>query len=39
MSTTFPHSREQIAKGFAELPADVTRKIIRDNAARLYGIQ
>jgi uncharacterized protein len=36
---TFPHSREQIAKDFADLPADVTRKIIRDNAARLYGIK
>ena len=36
---TFPHSREQIAKDFADLPADVKLKIIRDNAARLYGIQ
>jgi predicted TIM-barrel fold metal-dependent hydrolase len=36
---TFPHSREQIAKDFADLPAEVKRKIVRDNAARLYGIQ
>jgi predicted TIM-barrel fold metal-dependent hydrolase len=36
---TFPHSREQIAKDFADLPPDVTRKIVRDNAAHLYGIQ
>jgi predicted TIM-barrel fold metal-dependent hydrolase len=36
---TFPHSREQIAKDFADLSAEVKRKIIRDNAARLYGIQ
>jgi predicted TIM-barrel fold metal-dependent hydrolase len=36
---TFPHSREQIVKDFADLPPDVTRKIVRDNAAHLYGIQ
>jgi predicted TIM-barrel fold metal-dependent hydrolase len=35
---TFPHSREQIAKDFADLPADVTRKIVAANAARLYGL-
>ncbi len=36
---TFPHSREQIAKDFADLSADLKRRIVRDNAARLYGIQ
>jgi len=35
---TFPHSRTQIAKDFADLSPGVTRKIIRENAARLYGI-
>jgi predicted TIM-barrel fold metal-dependent hydrolase len=34
---TWPHSREVIAKNFAGLPQDVTRKITYGNAARLYG--
>jgi uncharacterized protein len=36
---TFPHSREQIAKDFHDLPAQTTNKIVRENAARLYGLQ
>ncbi len=36
---TFPHSKEQVAKDFACLSADIRRKIVRDNAARLYGIE
>ncbi len=36
--STWPHSREVIAKNFAGVPADVTRKITCDNAAKLYGI-
>ena len=35
---TFPRSREQIAKDFADLPEAETRKIVIDNAAKLYGI-
>jgi uncharacterized protein len=35
---TFPHSREQIAKDFAQLPADITNKIVGGNARRLYGL-
>jgi predicted TIM-barrel fold metal-dependent hydrolase len=37
--STWPHSREVIAKNFAGLPAEVTRKITCDNAAKLYGIR
>ena len=35
---TFPHSREQIAKDFAGIPESETRKLVIENAARLYGI-
>ncbi|MGO9058688.1 MAG: amidohydrolase family protein [Candidatus Binataceae bacterium] len=36
--STWPHSQEVIAKNFAGIPEEVTRKIICDNAAKLYGI-
>jgi predicted TIM-barrel fold metal-dependent hydrolase len=35
---TFPHSREQIGRDFAELPEAEARKFVIDNAARLYGL-
>jgi predicted TIM-barrel fold metal-dependent hydrolase len=35
---TFPRSREQIARDFAELPEGETHKIVIDNAAQLYGL-
>ncbi len=35
---TFPRSREQIAKDFAQLSEAETRKMVIDNAAKLYGI-
>jgi predicted TIM-barrel fold metal-dependent hydrolase len=35
---TFPLSIERIRKDFADVPEDETRKMVRDNAAALYGI-
>jgi len=35
---TFPRSREQIARDFAELPEAETHKLVVDNAAHLYGL-
>ena len=34
---TFPHSREVIGRTFSELPEEETRKIVGENAAKLYG--
>jgi predicted TIM-barrel fold metal-dependent hydrolase len=36
---TFPHSLEQVRKDFAGIPADLTRKLLKDNAASLYNIE
>jgi predicted TIM-barrel fold metal-dependent hydrolase len=36
---TFPVSRQRIEKDFADLPAEVARKLVVENAARLYGIE
>ena len=36
--STWPNSREVIQRDFAEVPEEVTRKIVCDNAAKLYGI-
>ena len=36
--TTWPHSRENIDKHFKEAPDEDKRKIVFDNAARVYGI-
>lgn len=36
--STWPRSREVIAKDFAGVPEEITRKIVFDNAARLYGL-
>lgn len=36
--STWPHSREVVAKDFAGVPDEVTRKIVFGNAARLYGL-
>ena len=36
---TFPHSREVIARTFKDLPESETRKIVAENAARLYGFR
>jgi predicted TIM-barrel fold metal-dependent hydrolase len=35
---TFPRSREQIAKDFASIPEGEVRKMVVENAARLYGL-
>jgi len=39
LDSTWPHSRAVIEKNFASIPDSVRRKIVRDNAARLYGIE
>jgi predicted TIM-barrel fold metal-dependent hydrolase len=36
--STFPHSREVIERDFASIPEAVKRKIVCDNAARLYQV-
>ena len=36
---TFPHSREVIARTFKDLPEAETRRIVAENAARLYGFR
>jgi uncharacterized protein len=34
---TFPRSREQVAKDFAGLEADLVRKLVSENCRRLYA--
>lgn len=36
--TTFPRSRELVAERFKDIPPDETRKIVRDNAIRFFGL-
>ena len=36
---TFPNSLDRVVKDFAGVPDDVTRKLLVENAAGLYGIQ
>jgi predicted TIM-barrel fold metal-dependent hydrolase len=36
--STWPYSRKVIARDFGELPAEVTHKIVYENAARLYNL-
>jgi predicted TIM-barrel fold metal-dependent hydrolase len=36
--STFPASREHVARAFAGIPAEETRKIVYENARRLYGL-
>ena len=36
---TFPYSRRQIEHDFADIAEDETRMLVRDNAAKLYGIE
>jgi uncharacterized protein len=35
---TFPNSVDRVSKDFAGVPAGIARKILADNAGRLYGI-
>ncbi len=35
---TFPYSRKKIAADFADLPAEETRRLVRDNALSLYRL-
>jgi predicted TIM-barrel fold metal-dependent hydrolase len=37
-AATFPRSREIVAKRLGNLPEDDLRKIVRDTAAKVYGI-
>jgi predicted TIM-barrel fold metal-dependent hydrolase len=36
--STFPRSREHVAKAFAGIPAEETRKMVYENARRLYRL-
>ncbi len=36
--STWPHSREVVERDFKDVPANEKRQIVRDNAARLYGL-
>ena len=36
--TTFPNSRQLVEKRFKDIPPNETRKIVRDNAIRLFGL-
>lgn len=36
--TTFPRSREVVAKTFADVPPAETRRIVRENAIRFFGL-
>lgn len=36
--STFPRSRELVAERFKDVPADETRKIVRDNAIKLFNL-
>ena len=36
--STFPRSREHVAKAFAGIPAEETRKMVYENARRLYQL-
>ena len=37
--TTWPNSRAVIERDFADVPEAVAKKIVHDNAAKLYGIE
>lgn len=37
--TSWPHSRELMAKEIGHLSPDVIRKVVHDNAIRLYGLE
>lgn len=37
-NSTWPHSREVVARDLGHIPADVRSKLVRENVARLYGI-
>lgn len=37
--TTFPRSRELVAERFEKIPEDETRKIVRDNAIKFFGLE
>ena len=36
--STWPHSREVVARDFKDVSETDTRRIVRDNVARLYGL-
>jgi len=37
-ASTWPHSREVVERDFKGVPEDEKRLIVRENAARLYGL-
>jgi predicted TIM-barrel fold metal-dependent hydrolase len=38
-AATFPRSQEIVAKRFGHLPEEQRRKIVRDTAAHIYGLE
>ncbi len=38
-NSTWPHSREVIARDLGHLPTDVRRKLVCDNVARLFNLR
>ncbi len=38
-AATWPHSQEVLARDFGELPEADKRKLVRANAAKLYGFE
>src|SRR5262245_750151 len=38
-ASTWPHSREVIARELGHLPSDVLRKVLRENVTRLYDLK
>ncbi|MBI3743915.1 MAG: amidohydrolase, partial [Chloroflexi bacterium] len=36
--STFPHSKKAVEEMFAGVDAGITRKVVRENAAKLYAL-
>jgi predicted TIM-barrel fold metal-dependent hydrolase len=38
-ASTWPHSRDVIARELGHLPKDILRKVVRDNVIKLYNLK
>jgi len=38
-TSTWPHSREVIARELGHLPKDILRKVVRENVIKLYNLK
>ena len=38
-ASTWPHSREVIARELGHLPKDILRKVVRENLIKLYNLK